>query len=70
MMDQSERQRFKVLANDSIIETFGTECPEQRLAEALEKALEHIEHLRQWRPICDCGLHLMTYNEHEEDGLI
>lgn len=42
-MDHSERQRLKQLAVDSIIETFGTDCPEQRLAEALEKCVDELE---------------------------
>lgn len=70
-MDASERARYKQLANDSIIATFGSGDREQQLAEALEKAIDHIEYLRtEYRPICDCGLHLMTYEEQEEDGLV
>jgi len=44
-MDAVERARYKTLANDAIIDTFGTECPEQRLAEALEKCVEELERL-------------------------
>lgn len=70
-MDRAERTRLKQLANDAVIATFGCDNREQRLAEALEQALDHIEYLRsEWRPVCDCGLHLMTYDELEEDGLI
>ena len=70
-MDQSDRQRLKRLANDAIIDLFGSESREQKLAEGLERAIDHIEYLRvTWRPVCECGLHGMTYEELEEDGLI
>lgn len=41
-MEVNERQRLRRLANDSIIETFGTNCSEQRLAEALESTVEEL----------------------------
>lgn len=70
-MDKVDRTRYRQLANDAVIATFGTESREQKLAEALEQAVNHIEYLRtEWRPICDCGQHLTTYEEQEEDGLI
>lgn len=67
-MDRAERQRLKTLANDAIIELFGSDSREQRLAEALETAITHIEYLRtQWRPVCyDCDERLMTFEETEE----
>lgn len=67
-MDEVERKRLKELANDAIIASFGSGSREQRLAEGLERALEHIEDLREWRPTCDCGLSVATYAEAEEDG--
>ena len=69
-MDKTERQRLKELANDSIVATFGQDSREQRLAEALERAIDHVEYLRsKWRPICpDCDSWLNTYDEAEEDG--
>jgi len=50
-MDEAERARYKTLANDAIIDTFGTECSEQRLAEALEKCVEELERLDRC-PVC------------------
>lgn len=71
-MDSATRTRYKQLANDSIIATFGDGSREQQLAEALEKAVDHIEYLRSvWRPVClDCGERLQTYDEAEEDGAV
>lgn len=71
-MDKSERARYKQLANDSIIATYGSGGREQQLAEALEKAMDHIEYLRaEYRPICeDCDQRGKTYDEAEEDGEI
>ena len=67
-MDRSERARLKQLANEAIIDLFGSDTREQKLAEALENAITHIEYLRtQWRPVCyDCDERLMTYEETEE----
>jgi len=50
-MDEAERARYKTLANDAIIDTFGTEYSEQRLAEALEKCVEELERLDRC-PVC------------------
>lgn len=71
-MDQAERNRLRTLANDAIIDLFGSEGRELKLAQALEEAVDHIEFLRtKWRPVCyDCDEHLMTYEEMDEDGLI
>ena len=71
-MDKAERTRLKQLANDAVIATFGSESREQKLAEALEEALTHIEYLRsRWRPVCYvCDEGLSTYDELEEDGTI
>lgn len=41
-MDKPERQRLKRLANEAIIATFGNDSREQRLAEALEKAIDEL----------------------------
>lgn len=43
-MDQTERQRLKQLANDSIIATFGQETNEARLAQALERCIDVLEY--------------------------
>jgi hypothetical protein len=51
-MDRTERERYKRLANESIIETFGTECPEQRLAEALERCVDELEDANSKCPTC------------------
>lgn len=71
-MDKPTRQRLKTLVNEAIIATFGNDSREQRLAEALEQAIDHIEYLRsKWRPVClDCDERLQTYDEAEEDGMI
>lgn len=51
-MDQSERAKYKQLANDSIIATFGRgDTREQRLAEALEAVLNELDRLDQ-KPHC------------------
>lgn len=42
VVDSGERARYKQLANDSIIATFGRDDNEARLAQALEKCLEWI----------------------------
>lgn len=67
-MDKAERTRLKQLANDAIIDLFGADSHELKLAEALERAIDHVEYLRtQWRPICDgCETVLMTYEEVQE----
>lgn len=71
-MERTERQRLKALANEAIIATYGDDGREQRLAEALEKAVDHIQYLRaEYRPICDnCDQRCRTYDEAEEDGMI
>ena len=71
-MDKAERIRLKQLANDAVIATFGNESREQKLAEALEQAIDHIEYLRsKWRPVClGCDERLNTYDEAVEDGSI
>lgn len=43
-MDSSDRTRYKQLANDSIIATFGRDDNEARLAQALEKCVDEIEY--------------------------
>ena len=43
-MDKGERQRLKTLANDAIVDLFGVESREARLAEALEQAVEDLEY--------------------------
>lgn len=51
-MDKSERQRLKQLANDAIVDLFGVESREARLAEALEKCVNEIEEANEVCPTC------------------
>lgn len=53
-MDSQQRARYKQLANDSIIATYGYDNAQSRLAEALEKCLEELER-RARCPICGDG---------------
>ena len=56
-MDKTERARLKQLANEAIIENFGHDTPESRLAEALEKCIEELERLdtAPHCSTCNCG---------------
>ena len=56
-MDKAERNKLKQLANDAIIENFGRECPEARLAEALERCVDELERLDTLPhcSTCNCG---------------
>lgn len=42
-MDKSERARLKQLANDAIIDLFGADSRELRLAQALEVCVDELE---------------------------
>lgn len=56
-MDRAERTRLKQLANDSIIATFGQDCPEARLAVGLESSVEELEFIAEecdHCKICPC----------------
>ena len=55
-MDKSDRARYKQLANDSIIATYGRDDNEARLAQALEDALDQIDFMckRPHCATCDC----------------
>lgn len=71
IMDKVDRARYRQLANDAIIATFGSESREQKLAEALEQAINQLDYIcGEWRPTCDeCGA-LSTYDEEREDGAV
>ena len=71
-MDKADRTRYRQLANDAIIDTFGSESREQKLAEALEQAINQLDYVcGEWRPVCDkCSESLATYDEEPEDGMI
>lgn len=65
-MDKAERTQLKQLANESIIETFGMECPEARLAAALEQCVEELEF------VADECIHCRTcpaHGDHDDETL-
>lgn len=51
-MDSVERAKYKQLANDSIIATFGRDGNEARLAQALEKCVDELEEVNDKCPTC------------------
>ena len=57
-MDKTERTRLKQLANDAVIATFGTDCPEAWLAVALERCVEELEFIAEECDHCKfCDVH-------------
>lgn len=51
-MDSGERAKYKQLANDSIIATFGRNDNEAQLAQALEKCVDELEETNDKCPTC------------------
>jgi DNA repair exonuclease SbcCD ATPase subunit len=65
-MDKSERLKFKTLANDAIIATFGHDTDFSRVAEALERCVDEIEDANDKCPTCStCENH----GDHEDESL-
>lgn len=51
-MSPETRARYKQLANDSIIATFGRDDNEARLAQALEKCVDELDNANDKCPTC------------------
>lgn len=57
-MDKSDRARYKQLANDSIIATYGRDDNEARLAQALEACVDWIDDIADKCAHCsNCEYH-------------
>jgi dissimilatory sulfite reductase (desulfoviridin) alpha/beta subunit len=65
-VDRADRIRLKQLANDAVIENFGNDCPEARLAEALEQTIEELVFIAEE---CDHCKHCNTHGEVEDDEI-
>lgn len=65
-MDASERARYKQLANDSIIATFGRDDNEARLAQALEQCVDELEYIATE---CDQCQYCDVHGEVEDDTI-
>lgn len=65
-MDNSELQRLKQLANDSIIAIFGYDNDQARLATALESCLDELEYITDE---CDHCKTCPTHGGHEDDTI-
>ena len=68
-MDNGERAKYKQLANDSIIATFGRDDNEARLAQALEKCVDELEDMQAECPTCSyCDNHGdYEYDDDDDD---
>lgn len=65
-VDSSERARYKQLANDSIIATFGRDDNEARLAQALEQCVDELEYIATE---CDQCKYCDVHGEVEDDTI-
>lgn len=63
-MDNADLQRWKTLANDAVVATFGTNSRESRLAVALESAVELLDETSNRCSTCSkCDDHGNVENE-------
>lgn len=66
-MDNAELTRWKTLANDAVIATFGRDSREQQLAEALEQAVEELAYIGDE---CDHCKYCDTHGSVEDDEIV
>jgi uncharacterized protein Yka (UPF0111/DUF47 family) len=65
-MEKAERTRYKHLANDAVVATFGEDSDASRLAQALEACVDELEFIADE---CDCCKTCPAHGDHTDEML-